>query len=337
MCVAVLLTTGRNVAAETAVLGQLDAAGTRSIVVRADTTANITTAILGHLDAVDAIDEAIGFGPVTDARNAAISEGDAVPVRTAYGRFGGAALESGARDDTALASTAGAEALGLVDGTGGIITAGGRSLTVTGGLAVPDHAAFLEPLVIVPASLSMRGGPNSGEPLTVLVVLVDQPHNVSTVADVIMGLLADTDPSRVTVETSGQLADLRAAVGGELDTYGRTTVLGILAISAFLVAINLFGLVVLRRKDFGRRRALGATQGLIVVLLLSQVWLLSVVGATLGTALTVVMLAANGQESPGLDFTLAVGIAAVLTAIVAALAPAVAAACRDPLHELRVP
>jgi hypothetical protein len=72
---------------------------------------------------------------------------------------------------------------------------------------------------------------------------------------VVFGLLAGIDPGSVTVETSQQLADIRAAISGELGAHGRATVLGILATSALLVAANLLGLVVMRRKDFGRRRA----------------------------------------------------------------------------------
>lgn len=93
----------------------------------------------------------------------------------------------------------------------------------------------------------------------------------------------------------------------------------------------------LRRNDFGRRRALGASQGLIVGLLLTQVAVLSAIGAIIGCAAAAIGLAATGDPLPGLDFFAAVAALAVAVGAVAAAIPAVAAARRDPLTELRVP
>ena len=91
------------------------------------------------------------------------------------------------------------------------------------------------------------------------------------------------EPGTVTVDTSAQLAEIRAAVNGELRTYGHGTVLAILAVSTVLVAANLLALVIMRRKDFGRRRALGATRGLIIALVIGQVAVPAVAGAVAGT------------------------------------------------------
>ena len=82
MAAAALLTTGRTVAAEQAALAQIDAAGTRSIVVRADPSAGLTVTLLDRLQAVDAIEAVVGFGPIVDARNAAVP----VPRRSPLGR-----------------------------------------------------------------------------------------------------------------------------------------------------------------------------------------------------------------------------------------------------------
>jgi len=64
---------------------------------------------------------------------------------------------------------------------------------------------------------------------------------------------------------------------------------------------------------------------------------LSVIGAILGSAAAAIGLAATGDPLPGWDFFTAVGILAIVTGLVAALIPALAAARRDPLKELRVP
>jgi putative ABC transport system permease protein len=343
MCIAVLLTTGRTVAAERAVLAQIDAAGTRSIVVRA-ADPGVTAGLLDRLETVAGIEAVSGFGPIVDARNSAIPGGPKVPVRRAYGAFGEPQL--GARSgpagraggEVALASAAGARALGLRDGTGGLVTDHGLDLVVAGSLQVPRHLRFLEPLVVIPSSTTHPpAGEDSGDQLAVLVVLAGSPPEVAAVEAVVRSFLDPVEPASVTVETSTELAAIRAAVGGELGSHGRATVLGILAISAVLVAVNLLALVTMRRRDFGRRRALGATQPLIIALLVTQVFQLAVTGAAVGTTAAVVGLAATGSPLPGRDFTLAVAVAGVLTAVLATLPPATVAARRDPLHELRIP
>ncbi|MCL2595823.1 MAG: lipoprotein ABC transporter permease, partial [Promicromonosporaceae bacterium] len=144
------------------------------------------------------------------------------------------------------------------------------------------------------------------------------------------------DPQTVTLETSAALAAVHAAVSGELGAHGRAMVLAILAVAGALMAANLFGLVQLRRKDFGRRRALGASQSLIVALLLVQTMMLATLGVALGVAGSLLFLETTEQPVPGLDFTGAVAVAAVLTALLAAVLPAITAARREPLYELRV-
>lgn len=344
MCAAVLLTTGRTVAAEQAALAQIDAAGTRSVVVRADPAAGLTVTLLDRLRTVDAIEAVAGFGPIVDARNAEVPGALKVATRRAYGSIGDQTLVAlpavGGNDvqDRALASSSALTALGLHEGTGHLMADDGRDLVVVGELAIPAHLAFLEPVVVVPSStVESAAGASPDDPLVVLVVLADSPQQVAVVEQTVRGLLAPTDPTKVSVETSAELAAIRAAVRGELGSYGRGLVLAILGGAAVLVAVNNLALVTLRRKDFGRRRALGATRALIVALLLSQVALLALLGVALGVVAGLVGLVTAGHPVPDISFTAAVAVAAVLTATLAAYLPAVIASRRDPLHELRVP
>lgn len=341
MCVAVLLTTGRTVAAEQAVLSQIDAAGTRSLVVRGDASAGLTTDLLTRLAAVEGIESVTGFGPIVDAHNAAIDNGPKVAVRRGYGTIGDLPLltvPTPVSASAAWATPTAAEVLGLRDGTGGLVTEPGEPVLVTGSLPLPDHYSFLDPMVVIPASTSdSLAGPSPEAPLTVLVVVADEPAAVAGVEATVRTLLFPERPGDITVETPATLAEVRAAVSGELGQYGRSTVLGILAICALLVAANLFALVTMRRKDFGRRRALGATRSLIMNLLLLQVGLLGAVGGGLGTLGALIGLRVAGHPVPGAAFCLAVAVLGLTTALLAAVAPALLAARRDPLHELRVP
>ncbi len=103
------------------------------------------------------------------------------------------------------------------------------------------------------------------------------------------------------------------------------------------MAILLYGLVMMRRKDFGRRRALGATRSLIVTLLLAQTAILAVIGITIGTAASTIILRISGDPLPGLAFMGALGILTLATAMIAAAIPAIIASRREPIRELRVP
>lgn len=139
------------------------------------------------------------------------------------------------------------------------------------------------------------------------------------------------------MQTSETLAQLRGLIQSQLGASSRSLVLALLAVTTVLVAVILYGLVMMRRKDFGRRRALGATRGYVVALLVAQTALLALVGVTVGLLTSTATSLAVRNALPGAEFTLAVSILAIAAAIVAALIPAVAASRREPIRELRVP
>lgn len=336
MCASVLLTTGRTVGAEQAVLGSIDSAGTRSIVVRADADAGLNTNVLGRLAHIEGIEWVGAFGPVSDVTNAAVPDGTKVPVRLAWGaHLGGLGIPEvqPLENRTAWASASALKQLGMPDGVGGLTSDEGADYAVGGPLDVPDYLQFLEPLVVVPQETDAA----APEPVNVLVVIAARPDLVSPVSQAVQSLLAVDDITKVKLSTSESLAALRALVEGQLGSFGRNLAIVIFGLTAVLVAAILYGLVMLRRKDFGRRRALGASQGLIVALLLTQMAGLSVTGAVVGSVGAAVGLAVTGDPLPGILFFVAVGVLAVAVGLVAALLPAVAAARRDPLKELRVP
>ena len=152
-----------------------------------------------------------------------------------------------------------------------------------------------------------------------------------------MGAADLFDAQLVTVETSANLAQLRQLIDAQLGGAGRALVLSIFGLTAVLVAAILYALVMMRRKDFGRRRALGASRGLIVALVLSQVAVLSSLGSILGAGVSFAALAASTDPQPPPSYYTAIMLLAAATAVLAAGAPATAAAFRDPARELRVP
>lgn len=336
MCATVLLTTGRTVGAERDVLSSIDSAGTRSIVVRADPGAGLDTGVLDRLAAIQGIEWVGAFGAARDVTNAAFAGGTKVPARLVWGgELGqlGIPAEQPVANKTGWASATALAQLGMPDQIGGVTSDDGADYAIAGKMPVPDYLAFLEPLILVPQT----SDPTAPGDVSVLVVIAARPDLVAPVSQTVQSVLAVDDPTKIKVSTSESLATLRALVQGQLGSFGRSLVVVIFALTAILVAAILYGLVMLRRKDFGRRRALGASQGLIVALLLSQMAILSLMGAIVGSSAAAIGLAAAGDPLPGIDFFVSVSVLAIAVGMLAALLPAVAAARRDPLKELRVP
>lgn len=335
MILGVMLTTGRTVGAEQQVLGSIDSAGTRSITVRADSTAGITSDVLDRIAQVEGIEWAAAFSSATDATNAAVPDGTRVPVRylyTAHLDRLGIPDASALPGEIAWASQTALDHLGLPETAGGITLTSGASYAVAGSLDVPDFLAGFEPAVFVPQPEA-----TGAEPVNVLVVIADEPELVAPVSDAVRSVLAPDDSSKVTIETSEALAQLRGMIQDQLGSFSRGLVLALLGLTGGLVAILLYGLVMMRRKDFGRRRALGATRSLIVTLLLVQTGILALIGIAIGTTASTIILRTGGDPLPGIAFTGALAVLTFVTALIAAAVPAIIASRREPIRELRVP
>ncbi|MFT4030620.1 MAG: lipoprotein ABC transporter permease [Protaetiibacter sp.] len=335
MVIAVMLTTGRTVGAEQRVLGSIDSAGTRSIVVRAEDGAGITSDVLGRIGGIEGIEWAGAFSSAIDATNALVPDGTRVPVRYAYGphleRLGIPA-HFPVPGGLAYASALALDQLGMPDSSGGIALTTGAGYGVAGKLTTPDFLAGFEPLVLIP-----QPGASGAETVNLVVVIADTPEHVAPVSQAVLSVLAADDPTKVSVQTSEALAQLRTLVQGQLGSFSRGLVIALVAVTAALVAILLYGLVMMRRKDFGRRRALGATRGLIIALLLAQTAVLALAGTVLGLTASTIALGVTGDPQPGIAFTAALGILALAAATLAALIPATIASRREPIRELRVP
>lgn len=335
MILVVMLTTGRTVGAEQQVLDSIDSAGTRSITVRAEPDADLTADVLDRIEGIDGVEWAAGFSPAEDATNSMIPDGTRVPVRRAYsadlGRLGVPAT-SPQPGELAWASEAALAQLGMPDGVGGVSAVeSGATYGIGGHLDVPDFLRRFEPLVLAPTGI------DGDQRIAVLVVIAKTPGLVAPVSDTVVSLLGVSDPSKTTVQTSEALADLRTLVGGQLSEFSRSLVVALVLLTGILLAILFFGLVMMRRKDFGRRRALGASRALIIALLLAQTGMLALVGTGLGTGVALIALAASGDPWPGPGFTGALAMMTLATALLAALAPAIVASCREPIAELRIP
>lgn len=336
LCSTVLLTTGQAVGAEREVLASIDTAGTRSVVVRANSDAGLDTMVLDRLTGVEGLAWVGAFGPASDVRNTAFPGGTAVPLRTLHTTdLRPLALEPADGPPgvpIAYASAAALAGLGMVDGVGSAAGAEGPGYAISGPIAVPDYLSVLEPLAVAPQP---AGG--LAAPVSVLVVVAARASLVAPLSQVVLSMLGIDDVTGVSLTTSQQLAALRGVVEGQLRTFGGELVGGVFVLAAVLEAAIFSGIVLARRRDFGRRRALGASQRFVAALVVSQVSFLSGIGAGLGIVLAAVALRVSGDPLPGPEFLAAVAVLCVGTGTAASLVPAWVAARRDPLRELRVP
>ena len=328
MCVAVLLTAGLTAATRQAVLSAIDDVGTRTITVTATANAGLDTDILNQLGSIADIATIAAFGPAMDATNPAAPR-TPVAVRALWTDPTNLAIPSGG--EQAWASDQALRDLGMPDRIGNLRTSRGAEILVAGRFSPPEQLAGLEPLVVVPTHTT------SPQPIAVLVITTTDAAAVAPVAEVVGSLLRDLPADKVKVATSQQLAQLRGVIEADLQGRSRDQVLMIIGAAGVLVATVGSVMAMLRRKDYGRRRALGASQALIVALVLVQTAIVGAASAVIATLACTVALAIKSVPIPGLEFITAVPVLAVATAIVAAAAPAALAANRDPLTELRVP
>lgn len=334
LIVTVMLTTGRTVGAEQQVLGSIDSAGTRSIIVRADATAGVTSSVLDRIATIEGVEQALAFSTAVDATNSEVRDGPRVPTRFLYGhRLADLGIPPATPEAGQLgyASSTALEQLGMIDGIGAVTLTTTESYGIGGRIETPDFLRSFEPLVLIPQH-DWAGTETVG----LIVVIAKTPELVTPIADILGTVLAAEDPGQVQIHTSEALAQLRALIQGQLGSFSRGLVLALMALTGTLVAVLLYGLVMMRRKDFGRRRALGATRTFIVSLLLLQTAFLSLIGIVAGMATSAGILLATRDPLPGLEFAGALAVLTLLTTLIAALVPALVASRREPIRELRV-
>jgi putative ABC transport system permease protein len=336
MLVAIMLTTGRTVGAEQQVLTSIDSAGTRSVVVRAEDGAGVTSDIVQRIATISGVEWYGAFSSASDATNSQIPDGTRVGVRYGYGpgleQLGVPAGGPLRETDGIWGTQEAMKALGFDEAAGSIrMVSSGVTYGVAGVIDAPEFLAGFEPLVVIPPGDSL-----GTEPVNLVLVIADAPEQVGAVAAAVGSVIAATDPSLVTVQTSEALAQLRSLVGGQLASLSRGLLVGMLAVSAGLIGALLYSTVMMRRRDYGRRRALGATRSTIVALVLVQTGLLALAGIVAGMSISTGALLILGDPLPPPAFFLALALLTFVAAVVAAVLPALVASRRDPLRELRV-
>ncbi|WP_029138064.1 ABC transporter permease [Nakamurella lactea] len=346
LCVAVFATAGRGAAAERQVAQRIEQAGTRLITVQYTApTGTLDRLLVTRAGALSQVSWAFGLGPASDASLALLDgQGRAVPARSIYGTAPPDLPVTTGRwpaPGEAVVSPASQVATGLIDPAGTILYRD-HPTAVVGQVAPTGILAELAPYILVnPAPDSVLAGSRTATGqnavgITTLYVLADRASDVLAVKDSLHQLLGINDQSTVTITASQTLADLGIAISGELGSSGRAQSIGVLAAGIAIIALSTYAAVAARKRDFGRRRALGAGRDAIIGLVLVQVAVPALTGALVGTAAGWILTKIIGA-TPSWPFTIAVAVLAVTAALIAAIPVSWAAARRDPVRILRIP
>lgn len=334
-CLVVFATAGQSAATEAHILHEVDRAGARHLIFTdADGTAGLMAADLAPIAGLAGVDWVVGLGPTYDVRNIALGDaGNPVPARMIYGNLD-AVIDVVAgrspRPGEAIADSASITALG----------ASQPAVSVRGdlgGAGLVGQAEVTAPLAALANGLLVRGTPDPSKPLRTVHVLARTTADVATLRDLVPTLLIADDSAKLAITSPQILVELQLVVDGQLGAGSRRVMIGVLAGGLVLIAATMAGATMGRRRDFGRRRAMGATRSDIVTLVLVHAAVAAGVGTALGTVGGLSGLWLWRGQIPAWDFTFGVTILTLLMALAATLPPALNAAWKDPVLVLRLP
>lgn len=321
--------TGLNIEGQAAILAAVDSAGARTItIVSAAQGPVLPSTAVDRIASLSGVVWVVGLGPVSDVRNG-LGVGPA-PLRAIRAiraplRFG-TRTTSGEAPGVFVSQTS-ASRLGLA-GAHGAIDPG--AITVVGWFQAADPLGALDAFVLLPSH-------DDALLLDRIIVSVDDVGWVDLTTANIRALVGAEAAAQSAIAGSAELLAARAAVSDEIVRRDRQLVLVLLGAAMILACFVVFAGAIAGRRDFGRRRALGATRGqLTMLVMLGTLWP-ALAGAAAGVLAGWAYLGSQLGRVADPRFPVAVGVLVVLALTLASALPAAYAATRDPLRVLRVP
>jgi putative ABC transport system permease protein len=323
--VAVLGVTGRNVEGQAAILARLDDAGARilTIVSGPDGAALPATAV-DRIARLEGVTWVVGLGPVSDVRSGL--GGGPAPLRAIRAIKAPVLFGHSARPGAFLSETSAAR-LGLGGAYGTLMPDG---ITVVGWFRATEPLGALEAFALIPSN-------DDALRLERIIVAVDDVGWLDLATAHLRDLIGSDAAEVATVEGSPALVEARAAVRDEVARRDRLLVVAIMLVAMALACVVVFTGTIGQRRDFGRRRALGATRVQLTTLVMAGTLWPAIIGAVPGCLVGWVYLGAQLGRPADPQFPLAVGVLVALALTLASALPAAHAATRDPLRVLRVP
>lgn len=333
-CFVAIATVGRQAALEDAIADRLAGPASRVL-----TVTDLTSSGVLRPSVLDVVAEATGVSAVlgsdvpVDAYVGTLGPGStAVAVIPVHGTLDTVVDVVAGRAPAlgeAIVTAATAARVGLTDGASWLEANDGRQWSVVGIFEPRTPFEHLDAAALTPTDGTGDAG------LSQVRVLADDITAVRHVQAATLSIFG-VDSTRVQVQAAAAAAATSEDISGVVRGQGRTMLLLILGVGAFFVAIVVLSDVLVRRRDLGRRRTLGITRSDLVSLVALRTGLAATFGAVLGAGAGVVSVRITGT-GVGLEFTIAVAVLGVSTAVVACLLPAVYASRRDPVEVMRVP
>ena len=234
------------------------------------------------------------------------------------------------RPGEAIAAQGAAIRLGLLQGAGPVFTSMGQA-AVVGVVDISDTLDRFSDTVLIQAP------PYAALELRFVYVAAEKTTDVAAIRQFVEATIRATDPGQIVFETSEGVIALQNVISGQLGASARQLMAGILGIGVVVVGVTMLGMVSTKRRDFGRRRALGASRSAIIVLVLVQALLAASVGAFLGTGIGAVIVKMTTENLPTMGFIVGLATLTILAGLLGSIPPAILAALRDPVRILRVP
>ncbi len=334
MTATTFLTAGRAAAAEAEVMASVDEAGPRLItVVVVDPHPGLDAPALARFEAITDVEWVLGLGEARDVRSDAtgrwlnVAARDLLtplpplvtidPGRTP--RAGEMIIGPHPQARTQLLHPAGA----LVDG--GVTRAIVGGFTSSGVIDDLDRIALVIP----------------EDPATVranhVYLLATRADAVAGIVEQVRALAGVDSPDALMITTAPELVDLGAVLSGQVGALSRQLALGAIGVGLLLVTLTMTLALSARRRDQGRRRALGASRSALIAQAVLEAAIPVTAGVILGAAGGLAAVQAWVGHQPAAPFIAATCVLITLTGTAAAIPPAALAALQDPLRILRVP
>lgn len=333
----VLVTTGQAAANEAQVVGQIDSAGTRLIVISDDGgAAGILPSAPSTLARLSDVTWTLGLGPAVDMVNPALPASP-VGARAMVGEVPPDFILVQGRAPRPGEAIVGVSATGALNLGPGL----GRVRAIADPIADPVGVVGVfqatGPLANLNDSVLIASNPDDVDTLRYVYVLASDVTVIDRLESVLTTSTPALNPAALTVETPKGAIALRDVIAGRLGAASRQLMAVVMGVGAVIIAVTVLSAVISRRRDFGRRRALGATRSALVATVLAQATIGAIIGTALGIGAGVMTLAATTGSLPTWQFIAGVAGLAVLLMLVTSTPIATYAAFRDPLRILRVP
>lgn len=339
---AILLTAGRAAGAERQIAEDIDSTGLRTIIFDIPSDRKLQPNVLKNIEALEKIVWLAGFGPPQDVTSGINPKSQKIVARTFYASDKQKLLPENTpefKSQTAYASPEALNSLGIPDGVGFLTLETGTSVNLAGTAIPPEFLKFMEPTVLLTPPTSTTSTVNTQSPdernIALIVAVAEKARDVKQLQEAIIPLIANDKTQKIGLRVNDELLQINKQISERLNAFSWQLVSGILLTAFTVISTIMSGLILLTRKDFGRRRVLGATRTDIFTLITIRITLLALAGSTAASISAAIILTVQKQIPPALEFFTAVSVLTTGSAMLASLLPSTIATRKQAILELR--